>query len=118
MTAIIWPEGLPQRVLQGEFTEEPDDVTIRDEPDFGLFLSRPRATAYGVTFGMRLNLTMEQLDIFDEFYFTTLAHGSLSFKWRHPRKGTEGDFKFKEMPERGSLGGGIYLLTLKVYLKP
>jgi len=118
MSEITWPGDLPQTPMRG-MKEEPEDLAIRDKPDVGPFLSRPMATAYGVNFEMRLFLTEDQVNILEEFYFTTLASGSLSFEWVHPRKKATGDFKFTEVPRSRRLAGEPnYIATIKIYLKP
>lgn len=113
-----WPTDLPQIPLRRGFKEKPEDVTLRDKPDFGPPLTRPLATSFGTDFEMQMIMTKTQKASLKTFYFDTLAKGSLSFDWIHPDEKTPGKFLFKAVPEWSKLAADVYQVSLKLYLKP
>lgn len=93
-----WPATLPDFVLEAGFQESFPDQSIESPVDAGPAKVRRRFTASIRTFRMTIQMTEAQANIMDEFYEDTLAGGSLSFDWVHPRTRAFRTFRFRKPP--------------------
>lgn len=58
------------------------------------------------------------MDTLDSFYESTLAGGSLSFDWLHPRTGQSKSFRFLAPPKATEAARGLYRMTLQLEMLP
>lgn len=113
-----WPSELPQEFEEDGYSEVQMENTIRTNVTFGAPKVRRRFTAVATEISGTLIMTAAQLLTFDTFFSTTLADGSLSFTWAHPRTGVSASFRFKEPPSKNSSGMGYYKLSCKMEKLP
>lgn len=97
MTAAVWPTGdLAFYAERGSWQEKPDQNVARFAPEVGVEKTRPRSyfatVPASVKFTMRM--TSAELELFEAFYITTLASGSLTFTADDPRLGANRTFRF------------------------
>ena len=97
MTAA-WPATLPQYVLQEGYAENGRENSIRSNMEQGPAKTRKRYTSAIRKFSVALYMTAAQVDIFDAFYESDLAFGSISFTWVHPRTQASGTFRILNQP--------------------
>lgn len=114
-----WPITLPQRVLADGYQEPLPEMTIRSEMDAGPAKVRRRFTAAVRTIRCQLALTAAQVTTLDTFYVTTLAGGSLSFDWVHPRTQATVAFRFAAPPQlQPETGGSSWIASLELEILP
>jgi len=94
----IWPATLPQR-LSSDTSVQDDESRAIQNMDSGPASVRNRFTAITQTVKGSIVLTGSQLIIFNDFFRTTIKHGSLSFSWIHPQTEEEVTMRFKSKPE-------------------
>lgn len=97
MALFDWPAELPQSPLLDGLTEELPDITIRTSFDSGVDQVRPRFSTGPRKFPIRMIMTSDQVQTFDNFYFNTLV-GAAAFTYKHFRTGASGDFRFIGAP--------------------
>lgn len=85
--AAVWPVSLPQEPLIQGFARSIIDDTLRSDVDSGPPEARPLYTGNHTRMTIQQLLTSTQRDALLTFYRTTLAHGSLRFKWSHTQTG-------------------------------
>ena len=119
MAIPVWPASLPQEVERGGYEEGFASTTVRSPTDTGRakrrrrFLSGPRL----LTVVMPMNDA--ELAIFNTFYEDTIAHGSLSFSFPHPRLGTTVTVALVEDPAPITPEGALtYFLAMKLEILP
>lgn len=98
----IWP--LDDGVLQEGYDEVFPDNVARFGTDIGPGKLRPRSTAAPTRITCQKPLTLAETEILDAFFETNLSWGALSFKWKHPRKGTEVTMHFATAPSYAARG--------------
>ena len=76
---------------------------MRSQMDVGPAKVRRRFVAGVVTIPMQLKLIGTDLQTFLQFFYTTLAGGSLPFTWTNPRTGSACDFRFVGPPQYSPL---------------
>lgn len=102
-----WPTSLPQYVLEQGYNEQLPDQTVETQMDTGPVKVRRRFTVAPRRFGVVVVMDPDQIAVFEEFYGDTLAGGSLSFDWVHPRTRVSKTFRFRKPPPSiNSLGNG------------
>lgn len=102
-----WPIGLPQYVLEAGYSEQLEDQTIETQMEAGPAKIRRRFTTAFRQFRVSVQMTSDQATIFENFYLDTLAGGSLTFDWVHPRTRVSKTFRFrKPSPTIQAIGGG------------
>jgi hypothetical protein len=119
MTNATWPASLPQDPLAQGFSEQAPNTVIRTTMEAGPPKMRRRFTAGIRNIECQLRLTSAQTDTLDLFFETTLAGGSLSFDWKHPRTGATVTFRFVEPPSYGAVARGtLWWASLKLEILP
>ncbi|WP_238121957.1 MULTISPECIES: hypothetical protein [unclassified Xanthobacter] len=82
MSVAMWPTTLPQLVLLDGYEEQPGDGRLFFEPEAGPPLVRPQTQAAVQQVAADLWLdTLDQREIFLDFWRRTLSQGALPF-WR------------------------------------
>jgi hypothetical protein len=94
-----WPASLPQFVEVGDYQESPPATKIRSPMDASPPKMRRRFTAGVRPLRVKIMLpTKAQVETLDSFHETTLAGGTLSFDWVHPRTQVAKTFRFVSEP--------------------
>lgn len=112
-----WPSTLPDFVLRQGYSEKLPNVLIRSQTDTGPAKVRRRHTTGVREFNIVLSLTPDEADDFDEFFITTLKHGSLTFTWVNPRTQVSSELRFKEAPSL-TPDGANYFANFTLELLP
>jgi hypothetical protein len=113
MADIVWPDELPGTLRLEGLSDTLGDNTIRSAVDAGPEKTRPRSTAAPDTVSGTMIVSTAQSVLLDTFYKQTTAGGALEFRWRHPRTGAEGYFRFKAPPSYTS-AGGLWIAKIEV----
>jgi hypothetical protein len=93
-----WPIALPQIPLIEGYREQPGSQVIRTDMDAGPAKVRRRFTSEVRRFELSLQLTADQMAIFDTFFTELCGGGATPFDWVHPRTGEAGSFRFVSEP--------------------
>lgn len=113
-----WPTGIPDYVLQNGYTESPPNNIIRTQMDKGPAKIRRRTTANVRPISAMMELTAEQVEIFDSFFVDDCKDGSLRFEWNHPRTGAPVEFRFVGQPEYTPIGGDTWIVRFNLEIMP
>jgi hypothetical protein len=98
MTVIYWPSTLPDRHFLG-MTYAPKPQFIETAMDHPIPKRRRRWSAKIVELDLPMVfLTGAEMAIFETFYETTLAGGTLSFVWKDELRRTNVTMNFREPP--------------------
>lgn len=97
MSDVVWPGDLPQLPLYGAKERLPQN-TIRSQTDAGIDKVRRRFTSAVKGWSGMLIMTLDQMDLFEDFYRDTLQDGALSFQYFHSRTNELITVRFKEEP--------------------
>lgn len=102
-----WPATLVQAPLRDGFSDRGPDLTIENKPDIGAPKVRRRGTAgvRDVACSVVLRSAAEKL-ILDDFYYRTLAAGTLTFTWASVQA------------ETGGLGPGAVVAQFRITTPP
>lgn len=93
-----WPASLPQSFSPG-VQESAQDGVLRTEMDAGPAFVRRRYSAVATMFQGAMILTTAQVATLEAFYRTTLAGGSDTINWDHPRTGGSAELRFVSPPQ-------------------
>lgn len=74
---VDWPDELPQRVQQDQFSFEPTSGMIRDETDTGYPIVRKRYTATIDNYSIAMVMTYAQFNTFRNFFNNSPGHPTL-----------------------------------------
>lgn len=114
-----WPSTLPQRVLSEGYQEIAPDMVLRSEMDAGPAKVRRRFTAAVRTVRCQIALTSAQVATLDSFYVGTLAGGSLTIDWVHPRTQAATTFRMRQPPQyTAESGGSSWIAQLELEILP
>lgn len=114
-----WPGTLPQSPDADGYTESPPDVLLRTQMDAGPPKVRRRSTAGPRSVGMRMTLSLDQVQTLDDFFWTTCQAGALPFDWVHPRTGNAATFRWRSPPRyEGSGSDEAWRATLDLEIVP
>lgn len=116
--AQTWPATLPDIVTYDEYSESPPDNALRTSMDVGPPKSRRRTTANVRPLSVMMILTTAQVETLDVFYDDTLASGTLTFNFDHPRTETTEEMQFAEPPIYGEPDGDYFKVTMKWWVLP
>lgn len=89
-----WPNSI--KITRSNYNEKPPSRTLRSKMDIGPGKLRRRSSNAIRPLSLSLNITPDELDIFDEFY---LANDSLTFDFPNPRTGEIDRARFASEPE-------------------
>jgi len=116
--SIEWPASLPNYVLVDGYTELMPDNTLHSKMEIGPPKSRRRSTAGIQLFAAKIYLDAATAASFSDFYQTTLADGTLSFDWEHPRTGATVTMRFMGPPVLTAVGGVNYYAQMNMGILP
>jgi hypothetical protein len=109
-----WPAGLPDFVLENGYLERLPENKVETNMDAGKVKMRRRFTMNVRSFSFTIMMTEAQAVIFEEFYETTLASGSLAFDWVHPRTRGVRTFRFRKPPPSITMRGEAVMVSCAV----
>jgi hypothetical protein len=109
--AQAWPAQLQQCLSEQNFGIQKGSTVLRSDMDIGPQKVRRRFTKGVDTLTGSIYLTAEEYEIFEAFYETTLAGGTLPFEFNHPITGVLTVFRFNSEPTYASLGGGSFTVS-------
>jgi hypothetical protein len=120
MPVATWPSELPEHLEREGFGEEFPDTRIRSETDMGPELVRQRSTAHVGKMDGNLILTVEQVEVFREFWNVDLQGGVLPFYWVNPFNLEENRlYRFSQEPPKISvLGYNTFKVALELEILP
>ena len=117
MSDPVWPGTLPSFVAQGGFSESPPDQSIETPTSAGPGKSRRNQTGTQRPIKAVLECSLAQVAIFDDFWLTTLAGGTLQFTWVNPRTQVSATLRFrKPVPTYTCVGGTSYQIEMNLWL--
>jgi len=119
MTLPVWPSTLPQFITKENFSSDYSNA-IKSTPAYGPPKFRRRSTVGYETLGVGWKVTLDQLDIFKDFYHDTLKDGTEQFTFDSPYDGTDITCNF--MADQGYkttfMGGDHWIVTAQfIYLR-
>jgi hypothetical protein len=107
--SVVWPASLPEYVLEGGYSEQLPRNTVETEMESGLPKVRRRFTKVFRKFQATMILDQSQAVVFEAFYFTTCASGTIPFEWVHPRTRAPMSLRFTQPPPSFTPFGGHYV---------
>lgn len=113
-----WPASLPQSPGIDGYAEQVPNVMIASQMDAGPEKRRKRFTAGVRPFHFRILLKRADVATFDTFYVTTLAGGTLTFDWTHPRTGAVATFAFQGQPKYTPRGYDAWYVDFDAEIRP
>jgi hypothetical protein len=96
MATAVWPSTIPQCPILNAFSEERQRNLAAFAPEVGPQRMGRRSTAVGIMTSVSFRMTLFQVRLFNIFYETTIADGSLPFTWPHPITGATYVWKFDD----------------------
>lgn len=105
--AILWPSSLPVQPLVDGYEEQIPDFRMKTNMDKGPGKMRRKSAALPWPVSVKMLLTGAQVQTLEDFVVDTLQGGVLRFSWTHPRKGSEVEVRFNEMPKVEPAAGGM-----------
>jgi hypothetical protein len=119
MAAISWPPTLPAFVLQEGFEENLPDGKIETQMDVGIAKMRRRYTAAPSSVNVSIYITVDQYQIFRDFYINTLGMGSKRFLRPNPITGAVEEYRFRNPPPTiRPYGGGGFTCSMNLERLP
>lgn len=116
--ASTYPASLPSFNELHNYIETPPDVTLITQPSAGPPKVRRRLTANVRVITGQLLCTLDEIQTLDDFYTTTLKHGSLTLAATHPRT-TEIIEAYMVKPSyRQDSGGKLMLADIALMVLP
>lgn len=101
MALPTWPVSLPQRPLVASYNEEYPTLAVSVVTGNKTKLMRRASTRAQDKIAMTFVLSPKQVGYFEQFYYDTLAGGTLRFNFTHPRKLTEIEVSIDPGSEQG-----------------
>lgn len=115
MTYPTWPPGLPTALMVNGLSETPLDQWIENTVDSGSPKRRLRFTGQMGQIKGKMTMTTAQLAIFDTFFNTTLAFGTLPFQWTRPSTAGTVLMRFLSgAPSRSAIGTTLWQIDFQV----
>jgi len=118
MADYTWPTSLPDSLLADGYEEQPPNVVVRTQMDAGPAKVRRRMTDNVTLITGAIAVTKDQLEIFDDFFHSTLSGGASRFNWTHPRTGDAVEMRFREIPTYRRAGGDYWYVEMKLEVMP
>lgn len=118
MTLPLWPEELPPAPLVERYQEVLADTTIRTKMDQGPAKTRQRTTAGVAELNVSYLLSRSQTAVLENFFADTLAGGSISFIYPHPRREAPVTARFRKPPQISARNGQYYMTRLELEVLP
>jgi len=99
---LTWPASLPD--CPGSWAEQAEPVSVRTNVEEGTPKVRKRFTKRIVRMQVGMTMTIAQRNTLDDFFYTTLDGGVLSFNFRHPWLNVLTPFRMTEAPQFANEG--------------
>lgn len=112
-----WPLTLPQYLDQDGYSEKPPKIMIRTSMDAGIPKRRRRFSSGVRPLTAQLLLTFDETQILDDFFMNTLAGGSMTFDWVHPRTQLPCKMGFTDAPTYTPMGVA-FVVTMELEIMP
>lgn len=115
-----WPATLPQHLQEAGYRESLGKQSIETPMDTGPAKIRRRTTRMPRMINGTIAMTSAQATLFEAFYETDCAGGSLTFTWVHPRTRAPATLRFRDPPPAGVSAPGqagevmVYTVRLEV----
>ena len=109
-----WPVGLPTDPIKQGYNDTHAPNQIRSPTDFGPSKKRRRSTWTPRELTITLPMTRAQVVLFEDFWLSTLAHGSHNFTFPHPRTGATLTWEMLNEPNPRPDIGQDWLVTLEL----
>lgn len=116
MAIAEWPAELPQTPLVDGYSDVPQDSVIRVNMT-GLTKQRNRYTAVLRDVSESYLLEKDQMEIFEDFFRSTLKNGSLDFIKTEPKSGQQRVYRFSGVYS-DEYNGVQYKVTLPLEILP
>jgi hypothetical protein len=116
--AQTWPATVPDTLSVSEYRESPPDNLLRQGMDVGPPKVRRRTTANVRPISGKIIMTTTELAAFDTFFTSTLASGSLTFNFDHPRTGTTEEMRFTAPPQYINVGPTHWEVSVHMEVLP
>lgn len=113
-----WPPSLPQSPESDGYAESPPNVMLASKMDAGPEKRRRRFTAGVRPLHCRMLIRRADVETLDEFYLTTLAGGTLTFDWTHPRTGAAATCAFTGQPKYTARGYDAWYVDFDYEIRP
>ena len=107
-----WPSTLPQSPLLAGFSRSKRNPSVEFNPDGGKTTSLVFYTAVPDVMNFNLLLFPAQRTILNNFYFTTLVGGQLTFDFRDPDDNSIKTWRFVGGPPSFTSQGTNYLASM------
>lgn len=115
----LWPASLPNEPLRQGYEEGFRELAFRTEMDIGPPKRRKRYRSAPKRFVPALFMTEVQVDIFRNFFNTSLRQGEFSFQFPHPRNGETMLVAFTDVPPPPvATGADGFIVTLPLEILP
>lgn len=110
-----WPSQLQQKLEVSGFQFTPGNTRVATEMSVGPKKVRSRFTDAVDTYSCQVRLDFNELQIFLQFYKTTLGNGTLPFLFTDPFTESEAVFRFvpDQDPAITPLGGRVFTLSMQ-----
>lgn len=99
MEIPTWPAMLPVAPLLSSYKEDARTLTKAVTSGNKSMLIRRVSTRAQTPISVSFNLTKDQVNMFESFFYDVLAGGALRFSFVHPRKGTTIEVSFDPSAE-------------------
>lgn len=109
----VWPVTLPKAMLAEGYSEQFQENAIRFQPEVGPAKMRRRGTAAGRVIEGAIVVKQSLRDVFDDFYETTLSHGTDTFYWHDAGNGP-GTYAFNAPPSYSCVAPGTWRIALQL----
>lgn len=115
-----WPNTLPQQLQLSGASLGMGDGLVEYAPQQGPSISRRGTTAVMRPLVGAMVLSNAQVDIWEAFFYTTIANGALPFTFPDPRTGAAVLVKFtkQSQPSLVPLGADNFRLSLSLMVMP
>lgn len=110
--ASPWPATLQQKLNEANYAQSPQSRVITTDMDISIPKKRVRYTKGLKDLTGSIDVNTSEYSIFETFFETTLAGGSLPFLFNDPVTQVEYEYRFKDSTySEASLGGGYFRLS-------
>lgn len=112
-----WPATLPALVTQTGFNESAPDQLLETPMEAGPGKTRRRTTGNARPIKCSIRCSGAQVEIFEDFYLSDLAGGTLEFTWVSPRTQAAKSLRFKKpVPTYVPLGGDNWQIDMNLWV--
>jgi hypothetical protein len=119
MAYIGWPVGVPEYVLVDNYDENFADNLLETSMEQGPYKTRRRGTARFLQLTVGIRMDPAQLELFEEWFYSTLRDGTLPFNWRHPRTLDPVVMQFrKPVPSVRAVSSECYDVQMRLEIVP